>query len=65
MFVLAFKNVNGDLTRDSFIEYYMPLVETKDFTALTYNRTFFDQRVNNEQEPYKKLVEMSKNNDYI
>ena len=33
LFVLSFKNGNDDPTRDSF-EYYMPLVEIKDFIAL-------------------------------
>ena len=33
MFDLSFKNGNDDLTRDSFDECYMPLVEIKDFNA--------------------------------
>ena len=36
-------------TRNSFDEYYMPLVEIKDFNALINNKPFFDQ-------PVKKLV---------
>ena len=33
MFGLSFKNGNDDLTRDSFDECYMPLVEIKDFNT--------------------------------
>ena len=50
-------------TRNSFDEYYMPLVEIKDFNALINNKPFFDQPVKNKQEAYEKLNEMSRN-DY-
>ena len=42
----------------------MPLVEIKDFHALIDNKPFFDQPVKNKQETYKKLIEMSRNDDY-
>ena len=44
--------------------YYMPLIEIKDFKVLTDNKIFCAQPVIKEQEVYKKLVEMSRNNDY-
>ena len=44
-FVLSFKNGNDDPTRNSFDEYYMPLVEIKDFNALIDNKPFIDQPV--------------------
>ena len=34
LFFLSFKKGNDDPTRNSFDEYYMPLVEIKDFNAL-------------------------------
>ena len=58
MFVLSFKNGNDDPTRDSFVKYYMPLVEIKDFNALIDNKPFFDQSVKNKQEAYDKLIEI-------
>ena len=42
LFVLSLKNGNDDPTRDSFDEYYMPLVEIKEFNALVDNKPFFD-----------------------
>ena len=42
----------------------MPLAEIKDFNVLIDNNPFFDQPVKNKQEAYKKLTEMSGNNDY-
>ena len=43
--VLSLKNGNDAPTRNSFDKYYSPLVETKDFNALIYNKPFFDQPV--------------------
>ena len=43
----------------------MPLVESKDFNALIFNRPLFDQPVKKKQEAHEKLVEMSRNDDYI
>ena len=45
MFVLSFKNGDNNPKRDSFVKYYMPRVDTKDFNALTNNKPFFDQPV--------------------
>ena len=64
MFVLSFKNGNDDPKRNSLDEYYMLLVDIKDFNVLIDNKPFFDQLVKNKQEAYKKLVEMSKNDAY-
>ena len=41
----------------------MPLVEIKAFNALNDNKPSFDQPVENKQEAYKNLIEMSRNND--
>ena len=51
LLVLSFKNSNDDTTRDSFEEYYMPLVETKDFNELTDNKQFLisQQKTNKNQ----------------
>ena len=39
-------------------DYYMPLVEIKDFNALIDNKSLVDQPVKNKQEVYEKLIEM-------
>ena len=41
----------------------MPLVEIEDFNALIDNKTFFDKPVKKKQEGYKKLIEMSRNDN--
>ena len=42
LFVLPFKNGNDVPARKSFNDYYMPLVEIKDFNALIDNELFLD-----------------------
>ena len=42
----------------------MHLVEIKDVNALIDNKLYFEQRTKNEQQILKKIVEMSRNNDY-
>ena len=56
MFVLSFKNANNDHTRNSFDEYYMSLVEIKDFNASIDNKLFFDQPIKNKLEAYEILL---------
>ena len=55
---LSFKN-----GQNSFVKYYMQLVEIKDVNALIGNTPFFDQPIKNQKEPYEKLLEMLINND--
>ena len=64
LFVISLINGDDDSTRYSFDQYYMPLVEIKDFDALTDNKSFFDQPVKNRQEAHEKRVEMARNDDY-
>ena len=68
LFVLSFErieenNVKKD-NRDFFSHYYVPNVEIKDFNVFFEGKSFFDLPVNNEEETYEKIIDMSKNNDY-
>ena len=64
MFVISFENDNDDPTRNSFDEYYMPLLEIKDFNVLIDNKPFFNEPVKHKQEVYEKYIEISRNYDY-
>ena len=64
LFVLSFKNGEVDPAINYFDEYYIPLVEIKNFKAFINNKPFFDQPVKNKQEACKNLVEMSRSNYY-
>ena len=50
--------------RDCFSDYYVPNVEINDFNALIDGKSFFDLPVKNEEESYKKITDMSNNNDF-
>ena len=54
LFGISFKNRDDDPTKICFDEYYIPLVEIKDFNVLICNKPFFDQPVKNNQEAYEK-----------
>ena len=56
LFVLSFKYSNDDPTRNSCDEYYMWLVDIKDFNPLIDKKPFFDQPVQNKEEAYQKLM---------
>ena len=58
LFALSFKNGNNDPMRDAFDQYYMLLVEIKDFNTLIDNKPFLDQPVKHKQETYEKIIEM-------
>ena len=64
LFVLSFKNGAKNSTRDSFSLYYIPLPENKDFNVLIDNKPVFVPPVENKQEAYENLLEMSRNDDY-
>ena len=54
LFVLLFaKTILGD-KRDSFLHYYLPNIEIKDFNVLSDRKSFFDLPVKNQEEAYKK-----------
>ena len=50
--------------KDSFSHSYVPNIEIKDFNMLIDGKSFFDFLLKNEEEAYKKIIEMSRNNDY-
>ena len=69
LFVLPFQRNAGENSstkdrRDSFSNYHVPNVRTKDFNVLTDGKNFFDLPVKSEEEAYEKIIEMSNNNDY-
>ena len=64
LLVFSFRNSDDDPTRNSFDEYYMPLVEIKDFNTFIDNKLPFVQPVKNKQAAYEKRIEMSRNDHY-
>ena len=67
-FVLSFQRIAGENNatdyRDSFSHYYVPNATVKDSNVLINGKSLFDLPVKNEEETYKKIIDMSNNNDY-
>ena len=68
LFVLSFEKIEENNAkkdhRDSFSHYYVPNVEIKDFNALIDRKNVFDLQLKNEEEAYRKIIEVNRNNDY-
>ena len=62
MFVLSLARNAAEDNGNSFSHYYIPGVKLKDFNVLI-DGSFFDLPVKNEEEEaYKKIIEMNRNN---
>ena len=69
LFILPFQRIAGENNTtkddgDSFSHYYVQNVEIKDFNVLIDGKSFFGLPVKNKEEAYKKIMDMSHNNDY-
>ena len=66
---MSFQRIAGENNttkdyRDLFSHYHILNARIKDFNVLTDGKRFFGLPVENEEEAYKKNIEMSNNNDY-
>ena len=61
---MSFARTHAGDKRDSSSHYYVSNIRIKDFNVLIDGKIFFDLPVKTEEEIYKKIVEISNNNDY-
>ena len=61
LFALAYED---DAHRQSFSQFYLPKVMVKDFNVIIDKLAFFDLPIKNEEEAYKKIIDISRNNEY-
>ena len=61
LFVLAYQNADD---RKSFSQFYLPKVLVKDFNVIIDKLAFFDLPIKVEEEAYKKIIDVSRNNEY-
>ena len=60
LFVLAYRTADD---RQSFSQFYLPNVMVKDYDVID-KLAFFDLPIKTEEEPYEKIIEISRNNEY-
>ena len=62
LFVLAYGQDNND--RQSFSRSYLANVMVKDYNVIIDKLAFFDLPMKTEEEAYKKIIDISRNNEY-
>ena len=62
LFVLAYQNADD---RESFSQFYLPKVLVKDFNVIIDKLAFFDLPIKTEEEAYEKIIDISRNNEYM
>ena len=62
LFVLAYQNADD---RQSFSQFYLPRAMVKDFNVIIDKLAFFDLPIKTEEEAYEKIMDISRNNEYI
>ena len=60
LFVLPLENEND---RTSFLKYYVPNAQIRDFNLLIDGKSFFDMSIKSKEEIYEQITEMKRNND--
>ena len=63
LFVLAYGQVNND--RQSFSRFYLPNVMVKDYNVIIDKLAFFYLPIKTEDEAYEKIIDISRNNEYM
>ena len=61
LFVLAHRTADD---RQSFSQFYLPNVMVKDYNVIIDKLAFFDLPIKTEEEPYEKIIDISRNNEY-
>ena len=61
LFVLAYQTAND---RQSYSQFYLPRVMIKDYNVIIDKLAFFDLPIKTEKEPFQKIIDISRNNEY-
>ena len=62
LFVLAYQTADN---RQSYSQFYLPKVMVKDYNVIIDKLAFFDLPIKTEEEAYEKIIDISRNNEYI
>ena len=61
LFVLAYRTADD---RQSFFQFYLPIVMAKDYNVIIDKLAFFDLPIKTEEEAYEKIIDISRNNEH-
>ena len=70
LFVLAYEVEVDDRNnvidnRQSFSKFYLPNIMVKDYNVIIDKLAFFDLPIKTEEEAYEKIIDISRNNEYM
>ena len=63
LFVLAYGQIDND--RQSFSDFYLPNIMVKDYYVIIDKLAFFDLPIKTEEEAYEKIIDITRNNEYL
>ena len=61
LFVLVYQTADD---RQSYFQFYLSKGMVKDYNVIIDKLAFFDLPIKNEEEAYKKIIDISRNNEY-
>ena len=61
LFVLAYQTADD---RQSFSQFYLPIVMIKDYNVIIDKLALFDLSIKTEEEAYEEIIDISRNNEY-
>ena len=64
LFALTYP-INNNNNRQSFSHFYLPSIMVKDYNVIIDKLAFFDLPIKTEEEAYEKIIDISRNNEYI
>ena len=64
LFVLSYATDDDNYNRQSYSQFYLPKVMVKDYNVIIDKLAFFDLPIKTEEEAYKKIIDISRNNEY-
>ena len=65
LYVLTYSvDDNNNDNRQSFSQFYLPSIMVKDYNIIIDKLAFFDLPIKTEEEAYKKIIDISRDNEY-
>ena len=65
LFVLSYAVDDDNYNRQSYSQFYLPKVIVKNYNVIIDKLAFFDLPMKTKEETYEKIIDISRNNEYV
>ena len=65
LFVLSYAVDDDNYNRQSYSQFYLPKVMVKNYNVIIDKLAFFDLPMKTKEETYEKIIDISRNNEYV